>query len=747
METQVQLEQADQPPVAKTSSYKLPPLSLLMVIVEFTIILGVCWFSLTNFEDWNPRTKISGDEFSYLINSGAIASSLYHKIGAIPLWNPFVKTGEPLLENPFSYVLNPLMTLPLIAWGTYNGSKIALLIHIMGLGLAGWTLGRVLRLRSAGRVFLGVALAGNGSLAGAISGGFYQMMLTQTYIPWIMAGMIGTLYLKRRWPVALLVIATVLQMFGGTFWYVLPAAITCGLLALFSLRLSFKRPALTIDGTVFQRLLLAGVFIVLLSMVRLLPQIAHSDYVVHPEATLGRTDPLETIFRLYFTSDLPTPPYQALFIFYHYAMPFWFLAAVVVLRLVIYKPFYSIITSRWRIILPLLISILFYSLWAQEDTPFMQWLYNTFTFFKEWRFLARMMAAATPMLITLTAIWFDDIVYVAKPVVNAGRSWVVNHLKVQRLPFLRMLPTLGQIVAFAMIVAATFAALDLQNNWQRLSGLNNLAEFDIPGVEWLRETHPTEFLAVQTSGFFNYFTHWETLTRATFGNPDYRPRGDYSTLGFWSMMPTFSEWAVGIETPYADGLAGNGYQRVAGSPAIYGQLSVWNKPDAMPYAFLVNRQRLDNTALMLNRSEATPVTYYHRIDSVLLPISNYPANSVLVVQETAFPGWEVTINGQPAKFESVMEFLGVVLPDAPADGSPVMVEFSYHPRELFLGGYITLLGALLLSLYLLRADRPLRKLLPADIDSRVSKGLTGVRQRAVHILTDEKLLNSDTDDD
>ena len=203
METQVQLEQTDQPPSEKVSSYKLPSLSLLMLIVEWTLILGMCWFSLARFEDWNPRTKIGGDEFSYLINSGAIASSLYQKTGAIPLWNPFVKTGEPLLENPFSYVLNPFMTWPLIAWGTYNGSKIAFLIHIMGLGLGGWVLGRVLRLRSAGRVFLGLALASNGSLAGAISGGFYQMTLTQTYIPWIMAGMIGTLYLKRRWPVAL----------------------------------------------------------------------------------------------------------------------------------------------------------------------------------------------------------------------------------------------------------------------------------------------------------------------------------------------------------------------------------------------------------------------------------------------------------------------------------------------------------------------------------------------------------------
>jgi hypothetical protein len=744
METQVQLDQPEQPPTEQTSAYKLPPLSLLMLIVEWAIILGVCWFSLVRFEDFNPRTKISGDEFSYLINSGAVASAIYQKSGAIPLWNPFVKTGEPLLENPFSYVLNPFMSLPVIAWGTYNGSKIAFLIHIMGLGLGGWTLGRVLRLRSAGRVFLGLALAGNGSLAGSISGGFYQMAITQTYIPWILAGVIGTLYLKRRWPVALLVIATVLQMFGGTFWYVLPAAITSGLLALFTLRIRSTRTRISFDGAVIKRLVLAGVFIVLLSMVRLLPQIAHSDYVVHPEATLGRTDSLETILSFYFNPELPAFPYQALFIFFHYAMPLWFFIAVVAVRAVVYKPFHSIITSRWRIILPLIISFVFYSLWAQEDTPFMQWLYNTFTFFKEWRFLARMMAAASPMLITLTAIWFDDIVYVAKPVVAAGRAWNVKRINV---PLLRNLPALSSVIAIVMVIAGAVAALDLQQNWQRLSGLDDLSTFDIPGVTWLREQRPNEFLAVQTQGFFNYFTFWETLTRASFGNPDYRPRGDYSTLGFWAMMPGFPEWAVGFDPPYVDDTPENSYVAVEGSPAINGRLSVWRKANAVPFAALVNKTRLENTALMLDSQEMTPVSYYHQIDSIIVPVSSYPPNSVLVVQETAFPGWEVTINDQPAQFESVAELIGVVLPEPPADGSEVVVKFSYYPRTLFIGGYITMLTALLLTLYMLRADRPLRRYLPADLDTRISKRLTGTGQRVMRVLTDEKLLGSKDDDE
>jgi hypothetical protein len=740
METQAQ-------PNELAHGYKLPPLTLLMLIVEIVILLSVCWLSMQRFRDWDVTYKISGDEFSYLINSGAIANEIYQRSGSLPLWNPFIKSGEPMYENPFSFVLNPLMTLPIMAWGMYNGSKAALIIHILGLGLGGWTLGRVLRLRSAGRVFLGLALAGNGSLAGSISGGFFQMTLTQTYIPWILAGMIGTLYLKRRWPIALLAIATALQMFGGTFWYVLPTAITCGLLALFSLKLTPNTRGVMLDGVVFRRLLLAGVFVVLLGMVRLLPQIAHRDYVIHPEADLGRTDAIERILEFYFSPELPPPPYGALFIFYHYAMPLWFLGLVAGLRLVLYKPFYSIFTARWRILLPLIISFVFYTLWAQEKTPFNQWLYSTFTFFKEWRFLARMMAAATPMLIIVTAIWFDDLAHIAKPMVAAARTWVLGAVGGTRLPQLNRLPTLSRILLIAMLVLGLTAALDLQRNWQRVGGLDRVDSIRLAGVTWVRELQPHTVNPVATSGFFNYFSHWETLSRATFGNPDYRPRGDFSTLGYWSMMPFNPEWAIGVEGPYVDYLTQNDYQRIDGSPAIAGMMSVWRKPNAIPYAFLVSKERLNNTALLLNYEDTVPVSYYHRIDSVLVPLGTYAPGSVLVIQETAYPGWEVRINGQPAPFDSVMELAGVVLPEPAADGTEIVVEFAYHPRELYLGGYTTLITALVMMLYLLRADRLLRRFLPDDFESRTSQRVTNAAQRMMRVLTDEKLLESKQDED
>jgi hypothetical protein len=80
--------------------------------VEIGIVLIILLLLTTSLQDWSPDMRIAGPEFSYLINSGAIAARVYELSGAIPLWNPFMARGEPLLESPFSFVLNPIMTLP-----------------------------------------------------------------------------------------------------------------------------------------------------------------------------------------------------------------------------------------------------------------------------------------------------------------------------------------------------------------------------------------------------------------------------------------------------------------------------------------------------------------------------------------------------------------------------------------------------------------------------------------------------------
>lgn len=727
-------------------SEALPPLSRWLIALEIGLIVAICLISTRQFQNWDPWVKLTGDEFSYLINSGAIASAIYQKTGSIPLWNPFVKLGEPLLESPFSFVLNPLMSMPLIFGDTLNGSKVVVLLHIVLSGIGGWMLGRVLRLGSAGRYLLGVMMAGNGSVAGLLSGGFYQMALTLSYSPWVLAGLIGTLTLRDRWPVALLVVATALMMFGGTYWFVLPMAITCGLITVFHLRPNSDSKLSMLPGWVLRRLMLAGVLLILFTMVRLLPQIAHTEYIYHPRAILGRTDSLEVVFARYFDPTVRTVP-DVPWIFYHYTMPLWFFGGVVALHVLLCRPLYSIFWGRWRVVIPLLLAVLFFSLWAQEQTPFVEWLYESFALFREWRFLARVAGAANPLLITLVAIWFDDLltVYTASPPPVPsndvrGRYW----LRSSASPVQQMLRTM---VLIAICVGGGMAALSSQSNWGRVGGLDKAGLYESPGVAWLRLEQPDKFLAIHTERFYEYFMHWVTLSRASFGNPDYYPKGERSTLGAPAIMPSLPEWAVGIDSAYTFGLEQQGFAPVVGAPTLFNRLSVWRNPAQPTYAFLVRKGHLRGELKPLTRKETIPVSYYHRIESIAVPVAGYPQESVLVVQEVAYPGWEVEIDGRPATLESVGELLGVVLPDAPADGSTINVEFIYRPRELVIGAFSTVLAALLITLYLLRGERPLLRLLPPSLLQPLMDRAQVVGGRVWRVLTDEALLQPKSDED
>jgi hypothetical protein len=71
---------------------------------------------------------------------------------------------------------------------------------------------------------------------------------------------------------------------------------------------------------------------------------------------------------------------------------------------------------------------------------------------------------------------------------------------------------------------------------------------------------------------------------------------------------------------------------------------------------------------------------------------------VVGVQESAYPGWRVEVDGLPAKIESVGRNIGVVIP---AGDKPVQVYFVYDPIQPVIGGLITLVTALVCTLYLL----------------------------------------------
>ena len=640
----------------------LPPISARWIKIGEVLLVVACLYFLTaNLR--NPG-RLNGREFSYLVNSGAVAASIFEKTGAIPLWNPLIGQGEPLVENPFSFVLNPLMTVPSLTLGVVDGTRVSALLHVMLLGLGGWCLGNILHLAAPGRLLLALLIGGSGSVAGQLSQGFYQMALSQAYVPWVLAGVVGTLNTRERWPVGVLVVASTLMIFAGTFWYVLPAAISAGVVVLFYIVRWEGR--LRLDMAAIRRLALAGVFILALAAVRLLPQYIHRDTIWHPAERLTETRNILSLLRWFF---FPISDYDDFALYYHFFIPPGFALLVVTVRLLYWRD-----PLRWRLVLPALLLIAFYTIWATNST-FTHWLYREFPLLYQWRFPVRMLAAVGPWIVLLVALWFDE-----------ALRFTLRRLNLLRLGLAAML-----------VIAATSTVFTVLANWDWI-GVGPQRSLNREPLINLRQENPSAFLTVGTEGFFDYMPFYDTLVRASFGNPDYRPLGQPSTL-ITAELDLLPRYAIAYEDEDREPLIDAGYQ--PGPDRI-----LWEHPTAPTYAFTTASDSLWNEDF--SRADTTPIhSYSHHMDRIEIRLGSYRQGHVLVVQETSYPGWRVTVNGEDTPIESVDGVIGVLLPRDPNLRGPLHIVFSYRPIWLYAGGFITVLAAVVFSGYLLGADRVL----------------------------------------
>lgn len=671
----------------------------LTVLAELLVIIWMALAVQPEYRDFSPDVRIRGSEYSYLINSGVFAGDMLARFGRIPFWNPLMGVaGEPLLENPFSFALNPFMSVPIFLFGAVNGAKVGVLLHMIGMGLGGWLLGYMLRLSWPGRMLLGLLLVGSGSFAAPIGQGFYQMSLSQAYVPWIMAGLVGTLHRTSRWPVALLVISSALMVFSGTFWYVLPAGAAALLIVAYS-TIRLRNWRFIVDETMLRRVGVAAAFLIGLSAVRLLPQAIHSNLVEHALASPDPVHPFgELVLRFFTAQPSALLEFANDLIHFHYVLPLLFAILIGLGRGLL-------ALRRWphrperQIIAPGIVAFFLFTLWGQGQTTILHTLQDLFPLLREWRFVTRILAAASPWLIIVAACWFDDILrYLSDQAQQyAGKTdWVARASRW----------TATGLTAF-FVICGGLSVLDVSRNWLRVTGTESTGSSETSALRYLREQQPGKFLTVLGDGFFAYLPFYETLTRASFGNPDYRPGHLPNTLGPEGFLEFRPQYRIGFSDFFPRYMAELGYEPLKGAPTLWdGTTVLWQDQNAPDYAFIVSQSYLESRGTDLTRSDTLPVNYAHRIDQIQVEAVGYPPTSVVVVQEMAYPGWEVTVNGEKFPLEVVGGRIGVLLPpNSPLPGDrPTIIEFNYRPVWLWVGAFLALFAAVALAAYTLRAE-------------------------------------------
>lgn len=699
---------------ATTERYRLPPLTPLAFILELLVIVAFAFSATALYSNSQPDEQLDGGEAEWLTSSVHFAALSLRQNGYIPLWQPFLEMGEPLIDNPFSFVLNPFQTLPSLLNGAIEGIKQSVVWTALIAGIGGWVLGRVLGFGWLGRVMLGLLCLGKGNMHAMIGAGYFQLGVAQAYFPWIIAGTLATLRSRRnRWPVLLTAVSFTLMFFAGNIWYTLPTLIAMALLTL-THTVDFRTWNVEMAG--LRRMIGVAALTLCLSAVTFLPIWINRDRIGnHPnDSNAGVAVDIGRVIEQYFNGDIELyragyAPGEPQF-YYSFVVPLWF-AIFMFIVLPPIQPFMFRpgMPGIWKIWLVGVFMIVFCTVWGAGGNPIFVWLYNNLPLLGQWRFVGRALAVASFWIGVLVVMRVDGF-WRAVALTPSWKDWIWPGW-----------PAIGRalrVLFMTMItVSSLYAAYEVVRQWRTFAYPGRPFNGERICLTWLRKTYPDKPLAVWTLNYRAVTPFLENNVRLSNIAADFSMVPQRSTLFDGNLNQALPEFGIAWEDSSRAYLRENGYVIVDSSPTpVDENHCLYQKPDALPYAFTIPVDRLAGYKDTLPRSAVQPIeSLERRHDRIaVLAHSDTVEAIVLALQENAFPGWRVYVDDQPARLESVGGLIGVVLPP---DGKQHYIYFQFISTWLYVGGLITLLSLAFSILYLARAER----LIPAPLRARIAE--------------------------
>jgi len=689
----------------------IEPLPLHRSIAEILLVIAVALWATSRFSAAQAPLQYSGNEAEWLTSTIYAAHDGLRLHGRIPLWQPLFEFGEPLVENPFSFILNPFSGIPGLLFGGAKGVLYSVVIAAGLAGVGGWFMGRVLGLGIWGRLLLALLLIGKGNMHAMVNTGFYQLGVSQAYIPWVTGAVIAVLRLPgKRWPIPLLAVSITLLLFAGNLWYLLPTVVGAGVIAL---AYCFGKDK--VDWAALRRLVMAGILAVGLSAVMLIPVVANFHRVGNhpPEKAAGWVLPLfwQDAVPLYFNPDprqqlvvyfpgtahieLPTIERYDEF-FYSFVVPAWLLALTALVPL--YRP--GSARRFWALGFVLLV---FATIWGAGGNPLFLWMYQNIPPLAQWRFVGRAFGVGAFWVAVLVAMRVDAIsVYLLRT------DWAALGLKPRLEKYLPLVTVVGLTIAVAI------AAYQVNFQWKdgmlsnSINPINPFFDRCVTVVSKLNNGQPVSL-------WQNYYIDIVTLQKNNVRTWDIQ--ADYAILPIPNtignpeidLIRSLPEYGLARTYPDDKIFINFGYRPVPNSPQEprLGPC-LYRNPAALPYAYTLP---LPIAHLLI----PSPRNIYLRTnfppDSLTeIPIARTPdqiaaivteprtTRIIFTVQERAYPGWRVEINGKPAQLES---FAGQLAVELPIGNEPLYIYWEYRPPLLLVSAWITIITSALTVVYLL----------------------------------------------
>jgi hypothetical protein len=652
-------------------------------LLEWALLAVVVFSFCGHFLDLGSTRILTGNE-SEIVQSLDWALTTGLKQGQFPVWNPYLKTGLPYVADPFLHVYNPLSTLPVLLFGVTDGFKIALFLSVLVAALGMWRLAVGLDFGRGARLWTALMYAFTGQAVARFFQGEYDFVLGYAWIPWVIGGVLIATRTHKRLDIAIAALSAALLFMSGNVYYSYYMLFVLIMLALVTIvDVQRIRPYLTIHPARVATVALIGLLAVGIIAVQLLPLVDFWHYIVKvadPNGTGAQS--LGQILLDYLSKDplradavkvIPREEFYA----YTGIWPFFLL---LLLPFVAWK----------RQAKPLLffISLLVLTV-AWIDVRQMPWssLYERTPFLNQFRYPTRMLIYGALALITLAGFGLDRL---WKSLPKRGPLESVS------------VPGIARWVAgrAGLLVLVVFIVWSIGDVYAANSRHAATRDPDPPRwqtINWLRAADKGEYFVTNVNDWhspiaanaLHYVNGW-------YGFDLIRPLAGSLSSRYLEARPNYDVLGNDRQPSAPDAVA------VQSFPTH----TIYKYPHNLPFAFAVaNAKLFDNSGKgeLLSDDVTTLAPHMPNPNTVDVTANGGP-DSTLVVMQSAYPGWQLSVDGQPQPVKNVSGYLAADL----FSGTHRYV-FTYRSLPFTVGLVISLLSLLALAAYLVLGWLPRRR--------------------------------------
>jgi hypothetical protein len=658
----------------------LRPRAILGELVLIGII--VLFFAMT-FLNFDVNKILPGNEFGVVTFVDHVLLNSLRRFGEFPLWNSFIRTGQPFVGDPFMHLFNPITSIPVLLLDVVNGFKLAVYLSFLIAAIGQWSLGRTLGFRRSVRLWGAILYALNGQAVARFIQGEYLFVFGYAWIPFVFVGIVMSLRTYKMRYIALTVLSLALLFFSGNVYYAYYMGIT---LIFFVLVLSFdlvRSKIIDVNKKRITTLLLIGFLAIGLSSVQLLPTLEFWPHIqTHGDPNLETSQSLSEAIANWISNstDRPEalktlPPEE----FYGYIGIIPFLATAIAL-VPLWKGW------RRKEILSLLGLFSLTLIWICVRYTPLGSIYSRTPFLYQFRYPSRFMIFGSLAIINLGGIgltWLMDL---------TGR----RRANLETADTNQQLGDTSRLIHTALIILMFFSAANVFMVNQRVTGIRDRYLYADQILEWLHDYDATpNYVSIPISTGWHVATadlghrYWDAWHGYNFfppveTKPEIRPvvaRPHYLVFGR-------------EKTPdYTDAVAVKDIQNH----------TVYALQESLPYGFVAADMTLKHVeAGELKRSEVIPLEVNELGPNTLSIQTEVLEESMWIVVMTSYhPGWEVTIDQQPVDLTYIGNYLAVEA----VPGTHEYI-FSYKPASFRLGFGLTITTILILVGLMIRESAP-----------------------------------------